>query len=557
MNLGLGLGLGRGGGNPARRIVRPFFNGIPTSGMTFTGGPNATLDNNGVLQKSYLDQPAITGGRWATTVAEGAVLGDELFTGNLTTGAGLTVVNADATHIVTFGGGGMRYQSDTTSGPLQVAQSGVLTVGKKYQFIWSFTGSGGIKTDSQTGGLNITSGVATTVTAATTAFSLLRSTTNVDVTVTAISIREVIPQYLPTSAEGADLYAATLVRGIKLYTDADPLEFKRYLGEPAATNYILWNNDFSNAAWQKLYAGTGVLPVVTPNAGIAPNGELTASRLQCDRGGSATAGDYSMLGQTITLSSSTVSSGIWVKSNTGATQKVLVYHTLSKIEVEVGSEWMRISPPSSVETNPAFRIGTRGSWGGDQTLDLLIYSAQLEKGSFSTSPITTGASAVARQATRLIDYTSPYFRSTDMGGRIGSIPEGAGQTAWLWYSYVDADNGCGVMLEPTQITFRKRAGGVNTDCSVAYTHAADTPIFVDWRTTASGGMGIRYVAWTGAAWSAWSDWVEVTTAAGKADMQLAIIFEYGSANGSSVFAGNIPVHRPFWTSNIEAYLEAA
>lgn len=335
--------------------------------------------------------------------------------------------------------------------------------------------------------------MATTVTAATTAFSLLRSTTNEDVTATAISIREVIPQYLPTSAEGADLYANTLVRGIKLYTDADPTEFKRYLGEPAATNLFL-------------------------------NSEAPAN-------------------QNIDLTS------------TGTGNYTLSVHGSGSVTVAAGTAAGTGFGTASAGTDVTFNITAVG------TITLTVTDTpdivQVEKGSFATSPITTGASAVARQATRLVCPSAGVLRGNDIGGMIGAIPEGAGQTAWLWYSYVDADNGCGVMLEPTQITFRKRAGGVNTDCSVAYTHAADTPIFVDWRTTASGGMGIRYTAWTGAAWSAWSAWSEVTTAAGKAAMQLATTFEYGSANGSAVFAGNIQEHLPFWTANIEAYLEAA
>lgn len=112
MRLGLGLTLtGRQRPNP----IKPFFNGMNTDAFTFTGGPNATLDNDGTLQTPNVDVPSITGGRFI---------------------------------------------------------------------------------DAATG-------------------------------------------FVDTDTEGADLYASTLVRGIKLYTDADPTEFKRYLSEPAATNYFL------------------------------------------------------------------------------------------------------------------------------------------------------------------------------------------------------------------------------------------------------------------------------------------------------------------------------
>lgn len=41
----------------------------------YTGGPVTAADANAVLQSGVTDIPSVEGGRYATTVAEGALLG--------------------------------------------------------------------------------------------------------------------------------------------------------------------------------------------------------------------------------------------------------------------------------------------------------------------------------------------------------------------------------------------------------------------------------------------------------------------------------------------------
>lgn len=109
-----------------------------------------------------------------------------------------SVVNADGSHIATFSGGTLRFQSDTTSPQLVVQQTGVLEVGKTYQVtcITDSWTSGVIKTDifgtsdtlaNSAGGTVVVTGVANSTT-----FSLTRNGTNVDITLASISVREVV-----------------------------------------------------------------------------------------------------------------------------------------------------------------------------------------------------------------------------------------------------------------------------------------------------------------------------------------------------------------------------
>ena len=106
-----------------------------------------------------------------------------------------SVSGANATHIATFNGDTLRYQSDTTSPQLIVAQGNVLVVGKIYKItidVKTLT-SGSLKSDSL-GGLNITPSVGVNTfyaTATGTTFNITRATTNVDISIDNVSVKEV------------------------------------------------------------------------------------------------------------------------------------------------------------------------------------------------------------------------------------------------------------------------------------------------------------------------------------------------------------------------------
>ncbi|AFA44870.1 hypothetical protein [Rhodobacter capsulatus] len=110
---------------------------------------------------------------------------------------GWTVSGADATHVVTFVGGAMRYQSDSTTPILNVSQVGVITIGKTYtvEVKTSNWVSGSIKTDGFSGSRVLSAGIGTvtfTAVASASTFTLTRFSANVDLTLDSISIREVL-----------------------------------------------------------------------------------------------------------------------------------------------------------------------------------------------------------------------------------------------------------------------------------------------------------------------------------------------------------------------------
>lgn len=167
-------------------------------------------------------------------------------------------------------------------------------------------------------------------------------------------------------------------------------------------NLFVWSSDFSNAEWQKSGGGTGTTTVTTPNYGTAPDGTLTASRFVADKGVGTTEGDYSMMLQTIPSTIGPYTGAIYAKSNTGLSQDVLVYVAAggqyNKQVVSVGNTWVRLSPATTTSAGGTggLVIGCRGGSapgysGGQQSLDLLVWGAQLNVGPLQTYYPTTSA----------------------------------------------------------------------------------------------------------------------------------------------------------------------
>ncbi|MGA0847469.1 MAG: phage head spike fiber domain-containing protein, partial [Pontimonas sp.] len=149
----------------------------------------------------------------------------------------------------------------------------------------------------------------------------------------------------------------------------------------APHNIAVYSDDASQ--WLGLNGGTASSPVVTANYGEAPNGEMIADRVQFERGGGTGNGDYSLLSVLGTTSiSGQHTSVIWMKSNTGANQSVLIYDNggTSGSTVTVTATWQAFTRTNSAATM-TFTVGTRGGAsyfsGGDDSIDILIAHAHV------------------------------------------------------------------------------------------------------------------------------------------------------------------------------------
>ena len=180
--------------------------------------------------------------------------------------------------------------------------------------------------------------------------------------------------------------------------DYDPITLacRGLLIEESRTNLLTFSEQFDNAAWTKMSTGSGSVPVVTPNAALAPNGSMNADRVQLNAGPNGSS-DYSLLRQNGAYPLPFTRS-IWVKSNTGSPQQIALVATQSSSKITVPVEWTRISQLQEFASALQFDISVGGTGATPATADILIWGAQLEAGAFATSYIPTTSASVTRAA---------------------------------------------------------------------------------------------------------------------------------------------------------------
>jgi len=159
--------------------------------------------------------------------------------------------------------------------------------------------------------------------------------------------------------------------------------------EAAGTNVALYSSDFTNGAWVKSNGGTGTAPAITAAVGTAPDNSLTAQRVTMSIGGSSFA-DFSKVAQSATMATA-YSLSIFLKSNTGANQKILLIGTTTTQVVTVTTSWTRFSLPDAASGSATLGFGLMGGSGSDSIADILVWGAQIEQGSVSSHIPTTNA----------------------------------------------------------------------------------------------------------------------------------------------------------------------
>ena len=198
------------------------------------------------------------------------------------------------------------------------------------------------------------------------------------------------------------------------------------LCEEARTNLLLYSNDLTNAAWTKTNA-TAALTATGP-AGVTNSATtITAS------------GSNATVSQAITSANAARSGSVFLKRRTGTgTVSISLDNGSTYTAVDLSSGlWVQGNIENQTLTNPTFVIQLATS--GD-AVD--VWCADLESGSFETSPIETFGAQVTRAADAItIANTSyPYGSARSYFLEWNQDVTSGGSNYYLSQNYVDANN---------------------------------------------------------------------------------------------------------------------
>lgn len=142
------------------------------------------------------------------------------------------------------------------------------------------------------------------------------------------------------------------------------------------TNLFTRSEEMDHANWVKSTIGSATAPAVTSNAGLAPDGTLTADRVVFQIA-SDVAGNSSTLRQTIAQAGDTNVS-FWVKSYSGLDQYISISTSGGALmPVKVDGTWRRISGFGIHSGSQGNGLDFKGGFGiGHLTSDILVWGGQ-------------------------------------------------------------------------------------------------------------------------------------------------------------------------------------
>ncbi len=295
----------------------------------------------------------------------------------------------------------------------------------------------------------------------------------------------------PTSTRASTAYQQDFEAKLNLL----PSGAARMQGARVVQNALTFTETLSNAAWTKINGGTGSAPTVTSGF-TAPDGSLTAWRVQADRGAGNTGSDYSIVRSAAGTGNQR---SIYAKSNTGASQTFSLLSGNAPSLITVTTSWQRMAALDVPAIQ--FDIGNLGSDGGTRSLDILVWHPQLENttGQTNTAPgeYVPSDTAVYSAPWTGANVSGVQYFSTLNGNTVASnvvteatgaaIVTGAAGVATT--APVDANGPLGIVTEPSQANLLGTTAAIvrtMTDVGwVATTMTVATTVGVD-GVTASG-----------------------------------------------------------------------
>lgn len=166
-------------------------------------------------------------------------------------------------------------------------------------------------------------------------------------------------------------------------------------------NLFLRSEEIDNSAWGSLNTGgVGLAPVMTANAALSPAGDMTADRAQFSLNGGTATGDISRRVQLVVPTAGIHTYSFWMRSFDGTSTYRMIFSDANGIQgFNVTGSWQRFTYTATYGTaSTAMGFGLRGGQvpANNNTADVLIWGAQLERGS------------VATQNQRIITASDPF-----------------------------------------------------------------------------------------------------------------------------------------------------
>jgi len=527
-----------------QKWIMDIHNGILNPNFTYTGGQAIVPDENGILRRTPAGYPAVEGGRWAATVAEGALLGPELITVEADrtfssdtgwwtkSGAGTTISNGIANVAA----------AETTIWGLY--KGSLLVAGSRYRLLYTLVSAnnGGTRILLGTGGAATQRTIPGTyseevVCAGDGNLRFYVSAIGASWSIDNISVREVIPQWLPPTA-GTTSNISTR-KGIRTIQTADT--FEGMLVEPAMTNKLTCMKSNPTATTNIPLTGDGaaVLSVVTDPATYLSTAGLadicTTNKIYKWDNSAGVGAAIAVLGGT-TGNINVHSFSMYIIAAVGAGTVYL--RTDAADAVAIPATFQRLKKENVTPDTTARQVRIAIDAGA------IVYFIlpQLEESAFCTSiiaPAADTAAAQTRAASVVSASTSGVFPSSgqDFAIFMRVVPEAGGQSGKIALA-TNSLNNSRVFIEfnATTVLFSKVLSGAFYSVSALYTNVAGTPISVIAMQTQHGET-IKVKPEGGV----WSGWLLNNSAGAKLASIISPTYQIGAYNSNLQFAANYPI----------------
>ena len=193
----------------------------------------------------------------------------------------------------------------------------------------------------------------------------------------------------------------------------------RLLLEPQRTNLVTYSEQI-NTGFTTSQGGTGLLPVITANNAISPDGYQNADIIVFDAGAGTTSSDISAIRQVFGGTTATYTCSFYAKTPSGTAQIQVRIDGSSYEKFTITNEWQRFTltralTGTSNQLDFAIRRGLNEPMNASATIQL--WGVQVELGAYATSYIPSLGASVTRGA----DAASKTGISSLIGQTEGTI----------------------------------------------------------------------------------------------------------------------------------------